>query len=574
MTATGYIGHDPTKLDLAGGTMTGPLLLSGDPTANLGAVTKQYVDAHTSTSPPWQFDVAKYGAVGDGKVTNDGATTLGSAVVTSASASFLVTDVGKSIKVKGAAADGKSDFVSTIAGYTSATTVTMAAPAAATATGAMVMWATDDTAAFIAATNAARTYALGHGNMAQVWAASPGKFFCVAGPLIKGGSTLGNAQVPVAPVPVAAGKVTIEFAGPVTQAALFHWNQSSQPQTSGTAIVSFGLYANGTAQVNDINANGNPCVIGGPTQPNGYGTTALLFSNVLISFKNVSIFNSFSASGLSYGAVDLSGCAEAQFQDFAYGTTGLFSDLQNPVPLSANLSIGLLLPANGNNDLNVLRNVSCIGGYTRALYATEHTVIEAARITYCWSALAVIGSYFNSVGASHAVVVDQISVEGCTRHVEVIGSGQSGQGPVINITGQLDTEGNPIIYDGSNNGNGGFALGTINVTGFNPPQVPNPTGIRVVNLLVQPGKQTTPTFTLGTALMNPYWTYITVTISGGTLTGIDLGVSNLGLASLGGSTAPTMAATGLTSGTFRLPPGAWIRLNGTVLPTVNLWVAD
>lgn len=33
-------------LQLAGGTMTGPLVLSGDPTANLGAATKQYADTH------------------------------------------------------------------------------------------------------------------------------------------------------------------------------------------------------------------------------------------------------------------------------------------------------------------------------------------------------------------------------------------------------------------------------------------------------------------------------------------------------------------------------------------------
>jgi len=33
------------KLNISGGTMTGPLILSGDPTAPLGAVTKQYADA-------------------------------------------------------------------------------------------------------------------------------------------------------------------------------------------------------------------------------------------------------------------------------------------------------------------------------------------------------------------------------------------------------------------------------------------------------------------------------------------------------------------------------------------------
>lgn len=39
---------DARYLQLAGGTMTGPLKLSGDPTENLGAATKQYVDARVT----------------------------------------------------------------------------------------------------------------------------------------------------------------------------------------------------------------------------------------------------------------------------------------------------------------------------------------------------------------------------------------------------------------------------------------------------------------------------------------------------------------------------------------------
>lgn len=34
-----------------GGTMTGPLFLSGPPTAPLGAATKEYVDTHVNTGP-------------------------------------------------------------------------------------------------------------------------------------------------------------------------------------------------------------------------------------------------------------------------------------------------------------------------------------------------------------------------------------------------------------------------------------------------------------------------------------------------------------------------------------------
>lgn len=46
MTAIGYAGGDPTKVNKAGDTMTGLLLLSGDPVSGLGAATKQYTDSH------------------------------------------------------------------------------------------------------------------------------------------------------------------------------------------------------------------------------------------------------------------------------------------------------------------------------------------------------------------------------------------------------------------------------------------------------------------------------------------------------------------------------------------------
>jgi|SRR5690242_13543081 len=46
MSAVGYTGGDPNKVDVAGDTMTGPLVLPGDPVSDLQATTKSYVDAH------------------------------------------------------------------------------------------------------------------------------------------------------------------------------------------------------------------------------------------------------------------------------------------------------------------------------------------------------------------------------------------------------------------------------------------------------------------------------------------------------------------------------------------------
>lgn len=55
--AVGYTGGDPNKVAKAGDTMTGLLLLSGDPVTPLGAATKQYVDSRGQVGDPWVFAV-------------------------------------------------------------------------------------------------------------------------------------------------------------------------------------------------------------------------------------------------------------------------------------------------------------------------------------------------------------------------------------------------------------------------------------------------------------------------------------------------------------------------------------
>ena len=50
------LSQNPPDLPLTGGTMTGPLILSGDPTENLEAATKQYVDEAKATTVKQVFN--------------------------------------------------------------------------------------------------------------------------------------------------------------------------------------------------------------------------------------------------------------------------------------------------------------------------------------------------------------------------------------------------------------------------------------------------------------------------------------------------------------------------------------
>jgi len=59
-----------------------------------------------------------------------------------------------------------------------------------------------------------------------------------------------------------------------------------------------------------------------------------------------------------------------------------------------------VMPANGNNDLCTVRNVTCHGGFCICFLYDRNAVIDSMRILYSWSALCPISTYFGSVGAS------------------------------------------------------------------------------------------------------------------------------------------------------------------------------
>ena len=424
---------------------------------------------------------------------------------------------------------------------------------------------TDDTTAFQNAINAAVTYAQANSGYAEVLVPPASVYYAIKGALKTGGSTLGNSQLTLPVIAVTANKVTLIIKGVENASALFHWQQTAA-QYSGATLVSNGIFANATAQGNSINNTGEPCVIGGPNQSNHYGDSQLKFSNMLVVLQGISIMVPKSTSGLSYSGVDFSGVAEANVFDCSIATNGSYAagDFLAPNGFQTGFSKGLMMPANGNNDNNVIRNLSIGGGFAEGLFATEHTIIESARLLYCWSALTLVGSYYGSVGSSHAVVADQISIEGCINEVRVRGAGQSGVGPFLDIN-QLDTEsGSPTFID---NGAGlASTVGTIKLTGLYTVSgiTTGVTGLHILNGQQAPGYVATPSYTLGTAFQNPWWRDATVHISGGTVTNVKIGTTN------GGTVAPTMQAIGLTSGTFRLPSGGWFEVDGSVKPTMTV----
>jgi hypothetical protein len=440
-------------------------------------------DARFSAASPWVFDVTTYGAVGDVRTATDGAMTSGSAVLTCASGPFTAASqpVGKYVIVKGAAANGVTSLVTTIISRQSNTQVTLASNAATTVSGALVVWGTDNTDAIQDAVDAAEAYLATGNSYAQVY--TPPKPFLIAGPL--NNSKSGNGQIVFGVYAVTATKPVLEFRGESDgAAAVRHWQQTV-PQYAGSCWVSAGVFASAGAQTSNINADGNPAVLSGPNEGFGYGVAAA-FSNIMPVIRNMAILTTHSSFGLTYGAANLYGCANAHVENLGFGTLGTVaspsSDYSSPGTFGTGLSVGLLLPAPGNNDNVIAKNIGCGGGYTYAAFITEHAVVDRYMALYCWAGLVAVGTYAGSVGSVHAMKVLSASIEACTNELYIMGAGSSGIGPIVDID-QLSTESGTPNIAGSTAALAA-ARGVVRLTGLfteSGVTVSDPCGIKLIN---------------------------------------------------------------------------------------------
>lgn len=544
---------------------------------------------HVHPTAPWQFSPSSYGAKGDGQMVTDGAITTGTnTLACTTSTPFKNSDVGKPIMIKGAGSATVTTLITTITGFTDSGHVTIAANAVTTATGALVMWSTDDTSAVQQAINAAFAYAAAHGVYAEIDLSSPtGVFFGVAGPLVTtvGGSTLWNSQLTIPVNSDHNAKITLTFKGAGNSGTTRHWNQLV-PGVNPSTIVSFGVFASASAQTTSFSNSGNPSVLGGPTGKYGYGGSGQLYNNILINLENFTILTTHSSSGYNYCAVNLWGCATANISNFSTSSTGMVeltdgsNDFGSGTTFGGGASIGILLPGNGNNADTSLSHVTIGGGYTYGLFATEHMSGKAITILYCWAGLCPVGIYGDGgsgIGGQHGVFVDQCCIEACLYHVCFVGVGTVG--PTLHAI--LDTEGTVQFRDTTSGTALAAANGQVRMIGTSStPTLTFPTPLRIIREQIAPGiGASPPALVANTAVCNTFYRHATIYLTGGTnLTTIQ--VSSLA----GGASAPAVTtvadftAAGTIAAPFpvRLGPGCWIKVNtssGTAVPTA-VWDLD
>lgn len=500
----------------------------------------QAADAkHVHPLQAWQFMPEGFGAKGDGRVVGDGAITSGQAVFTSATAGFTSADAGKAIMVNGAGSGGLT-LCTTISGYTNATTVTLAANASSTVTGASALYGTDDTAAFQSLAQAMNTY------MATGWKAQAilgSKIYCLAGtPYQTGnGSTTPtyNSLFPML-YPNANGTTQAfipEIIGP-GDASQCQYFESVIPNLQGAVLACMSYLAtSGTF--------GQPSVIGGPSSSAGFTGG---FANIKPFVTGVTVVAPVISSVIGY---DFRYCAGKSVDRWAAQAFASVLGDSSGIPLphlpaltsfQSATGVGLWAPLATNND-KCDAGTGAVEGFPTAVRYSEHFTWQRLALIY-----ANIGQYIDLTGGSviHGASGTYLSCE-ATNAVIHSNGGNGTQFPLR--IGLVDVE---VINTADVQDSGNSLTGEIHWADFGraTPTISGASNLRVVNDRLGPGHMASPPSVPGsasTAALVYRDAWVTVhTGSGVTVSAVTVDGTATGLTMTASSTLAVFVPSGKT----------------------------
>lgn len=410
---------------------------------------------------------------------------------------------------------------------------------------------TDDTAAVQAAINAAFAYGASTAASYAEVRFNPA-VYKIAGPLVQGGATKGNAQLTMPIQPMANAKLTIAFIGIADSSGLPIWNQTVNPRSGAVLLsTSAGAAYSGTY--------GHPAVLGGPTVEQGYGINTNIWNNVLIVVDGISIVV---PSPANLGGINLRTAAQANIKTFSCFTDAHPQGLSpgataaNFAPPTNGAAVGLWMPETNNNDYLNVGSYSCEGMYYGAVFG-EHTVADNVRMVYC-------NTGFANFSAAHYALIKYASVEWCIHGIEWGDSHMDVQ--MLDLeNGQTPWVAQSYIAVGPG------ARGTARVfkqsevgQALDASLLPTAANLNGSELRILDGRlaagyrsdaPSVPSST--TAILNPFWRDASVVITGGAVQSIVVD----------GHT------TGLTSGSVFLPSGKTIAITYTTAPTWSWYLA-
>jgi hypothetical protein len=401
--------------------------------------------------------------------------------------------------------------------------------------GAVRNGVTDDSAAITSAINAAVAACIADGTYYCEVQFSAG-IYQVTRATVKGGATLGNAQIPLpVVVPETTRKVILRLKG-AGRASTIHWAQT-QTMTVGTVI-----RTTLTGQTSD-GTWGAPSVIGCPTTQVGSNGLAPFFSNIHVVIDGLTVMGPANPSLI---AVDLREAGQASVLDLACHVEATAGQLNTTPPTNA-AGVGLYMPAPGNNAVADIDAFTCQGWYY-GLALSEHVAARRVLIVECNTAL-FVGTSRNAVATSHASVIAYMCAEAVSTVIEAdTTSGVTFALHIVALDLEVANAGTHIV-DSINILRG--EIGWHDNQGIQP-RVNGASNLRIVETTVARGAFT-PSLPASTVASTPIYRDMALTVSGGTVTAI----------SVDGT------AQGVTSGTVIVPSGKAFAITYSVAPTLR-----
>lgn len=400
----------------------------------------------------------------------------------------------------------------------------------------------DDVPNLLTALSSAASYMAANQGYAELWV-DPA-LYTLASALTHSG--LGNAQLPL---PVSATSVT----SGILVIRCTSSNGAQNPMFGQTAVQASGAVFRSTLTGQSVDGTyGYPCILGGPVD--GYGYASGVYDNLNVIIDGITFQPQWEASGPTMAGAFLANMAKAQIVSGAYMPQTTVAAMTATQP--ANFwAVGAYLPYPLNNDNEVIGSWSAYGAY-HGLVATSHLSALRVQGIYCNNAVTAV---LDSDG--HGVFIGNLSAELCTN--ALLNGGSSGLTPIA--IGLLDCESIGHYATGYHiSDSGNFLSGSVLVNDISGTvSVNGAANVEIINARQPRSVQSAPSYTLGTAFQNPWWRHATVTLAGGTVTGISIGPTSGSLTSLG-----------ITAGTFRLPSGWWLEIAGSGKPTTFIAALD
>ena len=401
---------------------------------------------------------------------------------------------------------------------------------------------TDDTANLLAALASAASYMAANQGYAELWV-DPA-LYTLASALTHSG--LGNAQLPL---PVIATSVT----SGILVIRCTSNNGAQTPMFGQTAVQASGAVFRSTLTGQSVDGTyGYPCILGGPVS--GYGKDSGLYDNLNVIIDGITFQPQWEASGPTMAGAYLANVAKAQIISGAYIPDATVATMAATEPTNY-WAAGCYMPFPLNNDNEVIGSWSAYGA-NHGLVATSHLSALRVQGIYCNNAVTAVMD-----DDGHGIFIGNLSAEYCTN--ALLNGGSSGLTPVA--IPLLDCEHIGYYATGYHvSDSGDYLCGQVLVNDLSGSiSVNGAANVEIVNARQARAVQSAPSYTLGTAFQNPWWRHATVTIAGGTVTGVSVGPTSGSLTSLG-----------ITSGSFRLPSGWWLDIAGSVKPTTFIAVPD